>query len=225
MAVEKKAKKDASKKSGTRARTMCRASSASTSRSETSTKRSSSTETLFGLVGRKQAGSRCYFTCGPVTLQVVDVSSVREPHPAAKALYFVVNDLDAIFERATVAAVPVAGGGAWRARRQDQRAAMGRALVLRRGSVAQPAVFRGGGHDLSGLTSRRLPKISRGPFYALSARGSDPFVCSMQANRRGLALQRAALRRWFRLACKVLGLARLRTLTRHHGRQLLSATP
>jgi hypothetical protein len=55
---------------------------------------------LFGLVGRKQAGSRCYFTCGPVTLQVVDVSSVRTPHPAAKALYFVVSDLDAIFERA-----------------------------------------------------------------------------------------------------------------------------
>jgi predicted enzyme related to lactoylglutathione lyase len=55
---------------------------------------------LFGLVGRKQAGSRCYFTCGPVTLQVVDVSSVGKPHPAAKALYFTVNDLDAIFERA-----------------------------------------------------------------------------------------------------------------------------
>jgi predicted enzyme related to lactoylglutathione lyase len=56
---------------------------------------------LFGLVGRKQAGSRCYFTCGPVTLQVVDVSSVGTPHPAAKALYFMVNDLDAVFERAT----------------------------------------------------------------------------------------------------------------------------
>jgi hypothetical protein len=55
---------------------------------------------LLGLVGRKQAGSRCYFTCGSVTLQVVDVSSMRTPHPAAKALYFVVNDLDAVFERA-----------------------------------------------------------------------------------------------------------------------------
>jgi hypothetical protein len=55
---------------------------------------------LFGLVGRMQAGSRCYFTCGAVTLQVVDVSSVGEPHHAAKALYFVVSDLDAIFERA-----------------------------------------------------------------------------------------------------------------------------
>jgi len=55
---------------------------------------------LFGLIGRKQAGSRCYFTCGPVTLQVVDVSSSGRPHPAAKALYFTVNDLDAVFERA-----------------------------------------------------------------------------------------------------------------------------
>jgi len=55
---------------------------------------------LFGLEGRKQAGSRCYFTCGPVTLQVVDVSSGGKPHPAAKALYFLVNDLDAVFVRA-----------------------------------------------------------------------------------------------------------------------------
>jgi len=55
---------------------------------------------LLGLEGRRQAGSRCYFTCGPVTLQVVDVSSASEPHPAAKALYFTVKDLDAIFERA-----------------------------------------------------------------------------------------------------------------------------
>ena len=56
--------------------------------------------TLLGITGRKQAGSRCYFTCGPVTLQVVDVSSARTPHPAAKALYFMVNDLDEVFVRA-----------------------------------------------------------------------------------------------------------------------------
>ena len=31
---------------------------------------------------------------------MVDVSSASEPHPAAKALYFTVKDLDAIFERA-----------------------------------------------------------------------------------------------------------------------------
>lgn len=55
---------------------------------------------LFGIAGRKQAGSRVYFNCGPVTLQVVDVSSAGKPHPAAKALYFTVNDLDAIFGRA-----------------------------------------------------------------------------------------------------------------------------
>lgn len=56
--------------------------------------------TLLGLDGRRQAGSRCYFTCGAVTLQVVDVSAAGTPHPAAKALYFTVHDLDAIFERA-----------------------------------------------------------------------------------------------------------------------------
>lgn len=56
--------------------------------------------TLLGVDGRKQAGSRCYFTCGAVTLQVVDVSAAGVPHPAAKALYFTVKDLDAVFARA-----------------------------------------------------------------------------------------------------------------------------
>lgn len=55
---------------------------------------------LLGIEGRKQAGSRCYFNCGPVTLQVLDVSSSHAPHCAAKALYFTVGDLDAAFERA-----------------------------------------------------------------------------------------------------------------------------
>ena len=55
---------------------------------------------LLGIEGRKQAGARCYFKCGPVTLQVLDVSSSHQPHPAAKALYFTVRDLDAAFERA-----------------------------------------------------------------------------------------------------------------------------
>lgn len=55
---------------------------------------------LLGIEGRKQAGSRCYFECGPVTLQVLDVSSQGHPHPAAKALYFTVKDLEAVYERA-----------------------------------------------------------------------------------------------------------------------------
>jgi catechol-2,3-dioxygenase len=55
---------------------------------------------LLKVRGRKQPGSRVYFEAGPVTLQVVDVSSSGRPHPAAKALYFTVKNLDAVFERA-----------------------------------------------------------------------------------------------------------------------------
>ena len=55
---------------------------------------------LLGVQGRQQAGSRCYFTCGPVTLQVLDVSSSRQPHPLPKALYFAVRDLEAVYDRA-----------------------------------------------------------------------------------------------------------------------------
>jgi len=56
---------------------------------------------LLGAEGRRQAGSRVYFQAGPVTLQVVDVSSAGPPHPGAKALYFTVRDLDAAFRRAS----------------------------------------------------------------------------------------------------------------------------
>jgi len=52
---------------------------------------------LLGLEGRPQMGSRCYFDAGGVTLQVVEV---KPPHPAAKALYFAVADLDAVHARA-----------------------------------------------------------------------------------------------------------------------------
>lgn len=55
---------------------------------------------LLDLEGRRQPGARVYFNAGPVTLQVVDVSSVGQPHTAAKALYFMVNNLDAAIERA-----------------------------------------------------------------------------------------------------------------------------
>jgi extradiol dioxygenase family protein len=55
---------------------------------------------LLGVEGRVQAGSRCYFDCGGVTLQVLDVSSTGAPHTAASALYFTVKDLDAAFARA-----------------------------------------------------------------------------------------------------------------------------
>ena len=56
---------------------------------------------LFGMKGRRQAGARVYFDAGPVTLQIVDVSSAGSAHPAAKALYFTVKDLDVIHTRAS----------------------------------------------------------------------------------------------------------------------------
>lgn len=52
---------------------------------------------LFGIEGHRQAGSRSYYECGPVTLSVL---AVEAPHPAAKELYFTVNDLDTLFTRA-----------------------------------------------------------------------------------------------------------------------------
>jgi predicted enzyme related to lactoylglutathione lyase len=57
---------------------------------------------LLAVQGRKQPGARVYYEAGPVTLQVVDVSSMGQPHTAAKALYFTVKDLEAAFERAKV---------------------------------------------------------------------------------------------------------------------------
>jgi hypothetical protein len=53
--------------------------------------------TLLGQEGRGQAGSRTYFTTGAVTLQVVQHEA---PHPAAKALYFLVDELEPYHARA-----------------------------------------------------------------------------------------------------------------------------
>jgi catechol 2,3-dioxygenase-like lactoylglutathione lyase family enzyme len=52
---------------------------------------------LLGQPGRPQAGQRVYFEAGAVTLQVVQAEA---PHPAAKALYFAVEDLDSLHARA-----------------------------------------------------------------------------------------------------------------------------
>lgn len=53
---------------------------------------------LLGIVGRRLPGNRVYFDCEGVTLQVVQVPGT--PHVAAESLYFVVDDLDAVFVRA-----------------------------------------------------------------------------------------------------------------------------
>lgn len=55
---------------------------------------------LLGLEGRPQMGGRCYFRAGPVTLQIVRVPE-EGLRRAAKALYFLVGDLDEIHRRAT----------------------------------------------------------------------------------------------------------------------------
>lgn len=55
-------------------------------------------ETLLGQNGRPQMGQRCYFEAGGVTLQVVQTAA---PHTAAKALYFLTADLDALHGRAS----------------------------------------------------------------------------------------------------------------------------
>jgi hypothetical protein len=52
---------------------------------------------LLAQPARRQPGARVYLDAGPVTLQVVQV---EKPHPAAKALYFTVNDIEATFARA-----------------------------------------------------------------------------------------------------------------------------
>jgi len=57
-------------------------------------------DTLLGVAGRRDRGARVYYSCGAVTLQVVDTTDAGGPHPLPKGLYFMVNDIEAVFERA-----------------------------------------------------------------------------------------------------------------------------
>jgi predicted enzyme related to lactoylglutathione lyase len=57
--------------------------------------------TLLDLDGRRVAETRYYFECGPVLLALVDPSPGGEAaRPNADNVYFAVNDLEAIHERA-----------------------------------------------------------------------------------------------------------------------------
>ena len=57
--------------------------------------------TLFGTEGRRIRGARHYFDCGPVILALVDVTTGGEEAKASPDnIYFSVNDLEAVFERA-----------------------------------------------------------------------------------------------------------------------------
>jgi catechol 2,3-dioxygenase-like lactoylglutathione lyase family enzyme len=56
---------------------------------------------LLGVEGRRHPGARHYFDCGGVTLAVLDVSrGGMVPTPGPKSLYFAVDDIEAVHERA-----------------------------------------------------------------------------------------------------------------------------
>ena len=56
---------------------------------------------LIGDAGQRHPGARHYFDCGGVTVAVLDVSQGgMTPTPGPKSLYFAVDDLDAVHQRA-----------------------------------------------------------------------------------------------------------------------------
>lgn len=57
---------------------------------------------LFGIPGKRHPGARHYFDCGGVTVAVLDVSTGgKPPTPGPKSLYFAVDEVAAVHERAT----------------------------------------------------------------------------------------------------------------------------
>ena len=56
---------------------------------------------LFGVEGERHPGARHYFDCGGVIVTVRDVSDGGlAPTPGPKSLYFALDDVDAVHERA-----------------------------------------------------------------------------------------------------------------------------
>ena len=59
-------------------------------------------EALLGIAGRNVGGNRYYFDCGDVILALLDVSQGgREPQPIPDDLYFAVENIEEIYERAS----------------------------------------------------------------------------------------------------------------------------
>lgn len=57
--------------------------------------------TLLGVDGRAVGGGRVYFDCGDVTLALLDPTSAgMKPQPNPDEVYFAVDDVDAVHERA-----------------------------------------------------------------------------------------------------------------------------
>jgi catechol 2,3-dioxygenase-like lactoylglutathione lyase family enzyme len=56
---------------------------------------------LLGIDGQRHPGARHYFDCVGVILAVLDVSQGGlSPTPAPKSLFFAVDDVDAVYQRA-----------------------------------------------------------------------------------------------------------------------------
>jgi catechol 2,3-dioxygenase-like lactoylglutathione lyase family enzyme len=56
---------------------------------------------LFGFDGQRHPGERHYFDCGGVIVALLDVSrGGMSPTPGPKSLYFAVDDVDGVHERA-----------------------------------------------------------------------------------------------------------------------------
>jgi len=56
---------------------------------------------LFGANGERHRGARHYFDCGGTIVALIDVSqSGLSPTPGPKSLYFAVDDIEALHERA-----------------------------------------------------------------------------------------------------------------------------
>jgi predicted enzyme related to lactoylglutathione lyase len=56
---------------------------------------------LLGIEGERHRGARHYFDCGGVILGVIDISQGGMPPTAGpKSIYFAVDDVDAVHERA-----------------------------------------------------------------------------------------------------------------------------
>ena len=56
---------------------------------------------LLGIDGQRHPGARHYFDCGGVILALLDVSQGGlSPTPGPKSLFFAVDDVDAVYQRA-----------------------------------------------------------------------------------------------------------------------------
>ena len=103
---------------------------------------------LLGVQGRRQPGHRCYFDCGPVTLQVLDVSSESQPHPAAKSFVLYGQESRGSLRSRPSAGLSVARGSSRCTGRRHRGAPVGRTIVLCRGSMGKSSLFGRRGNRL-----------------------------------------------------------------------------